>query len=170
MESLNAALNQFFNQFLSTQELVHGLVQAKTHPQEILILLCSRIDALASGAASEDEASTKSFTGFVTTYSGKSKLFDCVSVGDVFYELDYHLWLLPGMLEKAGRIRIFSQLNEPIVKLLVDSQIGLTLEEAQRLIRRIQQILRKHFHVAPNQSKKKKTLACASPELRAPLQ
>jgi|GEM_PF-6088020 len=159
MNRLNKGLNQFFHQYRSTQELVNGWVQAKTHPQEILILLCSRIDALASGATSEDAPSARAFTSFVTTYSGKSNLFDSVSVGDVFYELDYHLWLLPGMLEKAGRIRIFSQLNEPILRLLVDSEIALTLEAAQRLLKRIQTILRKHFHVAPNQSKKKKRLA-----------
>ena len=162
MKSLNKTLNQFFHQYWSTQEIVDGWVQAKTHPQEILILLCSRIDALASGAAREGEASTRAFTSFVTTYSGRSELFDSVSVGNVFYELDYHLWLLPGMLEKAGRIRIFSQLNESILKLLVDSEIALTLEEAQHLIKRIQRTLRKQFRVAPNQPKKKKPLATAS--------
>ena len=62
----------------------------------------------------------------------------------------YHLWLLPGMFEKAGRIRIFSQLNEPILKLLVDSDIALTLEEAQRVMKRIQA------------TRKKKPLASAS--------
>lgn len=168
-EELNKGLDKFFDQFSSTRELVDELIQSKTHPQEILILLCSRIDALASSAAREDEARGKSFTGFVTTYSGKSGLFDSVSVGDVYYELDYHLWLLPGMLEKAGRIHIFSRLNEPILKLLVDSEIALTLEEAQRLLKRIQRALRKRFRVAPNQPRGKRPLASADETKQAVL-
>ena len=76
-------------------------------------------------------------------------MFDSVSVGDVYYELDYYLWLLPGMIEKAGRIHIFSRLNEPILRLLVDSEIAFTLEESQHLINRIQRVLRKHFRVSP---------------------
>lgn len=66
------------------------------------------------------------------------------------------------MLEKAGRLKIFSQLNEPILRLLVDSEIPLTLEQAQRFIKRIQKTLRKHFLVAPNQPKNKKPLATAN--------
>lgn len=55
------------------------------------------------------------------------------------------------MLEKAGRLHIFSRLNEPVVKLLVGSEIPLTLEDAQALIRRTQRGLRRHFRVAPKQ-------------------
>ena len=162
MNSLKTVLDQFFQQYSATQKLVTSFITTKTHPQEIVILLCSRMDALASGAVSEDEPSTKAFTNFVSTYSGKSKLFDSVSVGDVFYELDYHLWLLPGMLERAGRIKIFSQLNEPILKLLVDSEIPLTLRASQSFIKRVQKALRTRFQVAPNQLGKKKPLATAN--------
>lgn len=160
-KDLTEGLDRFFGEFSSTRELVDGLIQAKSHPQEVLILLCSRIDALASSAAGDDEARGRSFTGFLTTYSGKSKLFDSVSAGDLYYELDYHLWLMPGMLERAGRLRVFSRPNEPILKLLVDSEIPLTLQEAQILIRRIQRALRKHFHVAPNQPRSKRPFASA---------
>lgn len=137
------------------------LIQAKSHPQEILVLLCSRLDALASNAAKEDELRGKSFTGFVATYSGSSKLFDSVSLGDVYYELDYHLWVLPGMLEKPGRIRMFSRLNEPILRLLVDSEIALTLDGARHFMKRIQRALRKRYRVAPNQPGRKPPLAPA---------
>jgi hypothetical protein len=79
----------------------------------------------------------------------------------LYYELDYHLWLLPGMLEKAGRIQTFSRLNEPILRLLVDSEIALTQEEAKHLLERIRRALRKHFRVAPGQPLKKSPMASA---------
>ena len=168
-DALTEGLNRFFDQFSSTRELVDELIRSKSHPQEILILLCSRIDALASGSTSEGESSGKSFTSFVTTHGGKPKLFESISVGDLYYELDYHLWLLPGMLEKAGRIRIFSRVNEPILKLLVDSEIALSLEEAQRFLKRIQRTLRQSFRVAPGQPRKKHPLATAAAIERAVL-
>jgi len=159
---LSQALDRYFGQFSSTRQLVDRLIRAKSHPQEILILLCSRIDALASTAAAEDDSRAEAFVRFVSTYSGNRKLFESVSAGDLFYELDYHLWLMPGMLEKAGRLHIFSRLNEPVVKLLVGSEIPLTLEEAQSLIRRIQRGLRKRFRVAPHQRRDKPEIG--SPE------
>jgi hypothetical protein len=152
---LSQALDRYFGQFSSTSQLVERLINAKSHPQEILILLCSRIDALASAAAIEDDPRAQAFIRFVSTYSENRKLFESVSAGDLFYELDYHLWLMPGMLEKAGRLHIFSRLNEPVVKLLVESEIPLTLEEALGLIRKIQRGLRKHFRVGPNQRRDK---------------
>jgi hypothetical protein len=158
-ENLSQGLDRVFGRFASTKELVDGLIRSKSHSQEILILLCSRIDALASGAAAEDEPRGRSFTGFLATYSGQPKLFDWVSAGDLYYELAYHSWLMPGMLEKPGRLRVFSRLNEPILKLLVDSDIALTQEDAQILIKRIQRGLRKHFRVAPNQPRRKQPSA-----------
>jgi hypothetical protein len=65
------------------------------------------------------------------------------------------------MIEKAGRVQLFSRLNEPILKLLVDSEIPLTLEAAQRLMKRIQRGLRRAFRAAPGQSRQKSPLASA---------
>lgn len=154
-QELKEALNRYFEQFSSTRELVDRLIQARSHPQEILILLCSRIDALSSAAAVETDPRSEAFARFVSIYGGDRRLFESVSAGDLFFELDYHLWLMPGLLEKAGRLRIFSRLNEPIVKLLVGSEIPLTVEDAQRLLKRIQRGLRRHFRVAPNQHRVK---------------
>lgn len=168
-DTLIEGLDRFFNQFSGTRDLVDELIRRKSHSQEILLLLCSRIDALASGSTSAEETSGNAFTSFVTTYSGRSKLFESVSVGDLYYELDYHLWLLPGMIEKAGRIQIFSRVNDPILKLLVDSEIALTLEEARRLLKGIQLALRRAFRVAPGQSRQKSPLASAAAIERAVL-
>ena len=85
---LNQSLETYFSQFSSTRELVDSLIQSKSHPQEILILLCARIDALASAAAFEEDAKANAFAHFISTYSGERGLFESVSAGDLFYELD----------------------------------------------------------------------------------
>jgi hypothetical protein len=160
-DALKEGLGRFFDQFTPTRELVDQFIRSNSHAQELLVLLCARIDALASGSASEDEHSGDSFTGFVTTHSGRQHLFENISVGDLYYELDYHLWLLPGMIEKAGRIHIFSRINDPIKRLLVDSEIPLTLEESRRLLKRLERALRRHFRVAPGQRRRKHSVASA---------
>jgi hypothetical protein len=141
---------------------VDELIRSKSHPQEIRILLCSRIDALASGSTSEGESSGNAFTSFVTMFGG-SRNYSRVSA----LEICITNWITicgscPGMLEKAGRVQIFSRVNEPILKLLVDSEIALTLEGARRLLKRIQLALRRTFRVAPGQSRKKHPLASAA--------
>lgn len=156
---LQEGLARFFDQFRATRELVDQFIRSNSHPQEILILLCARIDALASTSASDDEASGDSFVDFVTTYGGKRKLFESISVGNLYYELDYHVWMLPGMIRKPGRIHVFSRPNDPIKRLLVDSDIPLTLEDCQRLLKRLQRGLRHQFRVAPSQPRQKQPLA-----------
>jgi hypothetical protein len=148
------ALDRFFRQFAPTEQLARQLTDAQSHAQEIVILLCSRIDALASGAAREGEPSAKAFARFVETYGGNRRLLASVSLGDVYYELDYHLWLSPGIIEKAGRIKTFSRVNDPILRLLVDSEIPITLKDAQRLLSQLLAALRKNFRVTPSQRKK----------------
>ena len=155
---LNQSLETYFSQFSSTRELVDSLIQSKSHPQEILILLCARIDALASAAAFEEDAKANAFAHFISTYSGERGLFESVSAGDLFYELDYHLWILPGMLPKAGRIHLFSRTNDTVFRLLIGSEIPLTFTDAGRLIKRIQGGLRKNFRVGPNQRQSKQVL------------
>lgn len=164
---LREGLEKYFGGFSSTRDLVNRLIEAKSHAQEILILLCARMDALASAASGDNCPNSDAFVRFVTTYGGKHKLLESVSAGDLFYELDYHVWLIPGMLEKAGRFRLFSDINEPIVKFLVGSEIPLTQEEAEKLLRRIQGALRKNFRVAPRQSRAKPPLASVEAITRA---
>jgi hypothetical protein len=160
--TLTKGLDQFFAQLSTTVTLVNHLIGSKSYPQEILLLLCSRIDALASASTSAEERSGKAFTDFVTLYGGRRKLFESISLGDLYYELDFHLWLLPGMIEKAGRIRIFSHIDEPILKLLVGSEIALTLDEVRRFLTRIRRSLRRNFQVAPHQRQAKQPLASAA--------
>lgn len=71
-EVLESALDRYFASFDSTRELVSGFIAQREHPVETLILLCARLDALASDAAEGETSSRKAFTSFVTNYGGKS--------------------------------------------------------------------------------------------------
>ena len=122
------ALDRYFAAYASTRELAAEFIAKRRHPVEILILLCARLDALASDAAKDGTSSRKAFTGFVTAYGGQRDLLGSVSIADLYYELSFHRWLLDGTIPKPGRLRVFSNVDEPIVHLLEDADLPLTLQ------------------------------------------
>jgi hypothetical protein len=158
-KSIQKVLDTFFEQFSPTIELVNQLIGSKTHPQEIVLLLCGRLDALASSSVREEDSAAKSFTRFVSTYGQRRKLFESVSVGDLYYEVAYHRWVLPGTLVKPGRLRRFSPVDDGILHLFTESDIPLTHAAADQLLARTLAVLRKHFHATPGKSARKRTLA-----------
>lgn len=155
---LTAAVDKFFDQYSSTLELAEELIQSKSRSQEVLILLCSRLDALACNSVPEDEPRQRAFTRLITDYAKQRNLFESVSLGDFYYELSYHRWLLPGMIEKAGRLRAFSRLNEPFIKLIDESGIALTERDAHHLLSKMMRALEESFRVKPGQPRRKRSI------------
>jgi hypothetical protein len=131
---------------------VSDLVVRREHPFDVLILLCARLDALASDAVAEGTSSKQAFTKFVTTYAGHRDLFEAVSVPDLYHELLYHRWLMEGTVEKAGRLHRFSKVDDPILHLLEDAGLPLTLKDCERLLDTLMRLLAKNFRARPRQS------------------
>lgn len=158
-EALEERLNAFFDLFASTLELTERLIESRSHAQELLILLCSRLDALASSAASEDSPRKQAFTHFITAYGCRRNLFESISAGDLYYELVFHRWMLPGTIPKPGRIHRYSRVDDPISNLLQDSGIALTEKDADQLLGGIMKALRGSLRVMPGQPLTKPRLA-----------
>jgi len=158
-EALEERLNSFFDLFTSTLELAERLISSQSHAQELLVLLCSRLDALASSVAAEDSPRKQAFTHFITAYGCRRNLFESISAGDLYYELAYHRWMLPGTIPKPGRIHRYSRIDDPIIDLLQDSGIALTEKDADRLLSRIMKALRGALRVMPGQPLTKPPLA-----------
>jgi eukaryotic-like serine/threonine-protein kinase len=104
------------------RELAKRLNDEKQQPQEVLILLCARLDALASGSVPEGTSNKKAFSKFLISYAGRRSLFDGISVGDVYYEVGYHRWLIEGTIPKPGRLQKFSRIDDPILYLLAETR------------------------------------------------
>jgi hypothetical protein len=88
---LDEGLERYFGTLSSTRTLLSDLVRRREHPVETLILLCARLDALASDSSAEGIPSKQAFRRFLEGYSGQKKLFESVSVGDLYYELLGHV-------------------------------------------------------------------------------
>jgi len=153
------ALNRYFVNFESTHDLVLEFIEKRKHPVETLILLCARLDALASDAADNEASSKKTFTTFVAAYGGKRDLFNSVSVGDLYYELAYHRWLLEGTIPAPGRLHRFSRLDEPIIHLLEDAGLPLTLRDSKILLDTLIRICKEEYRAFPGQRSGKDRVA-----------
>ncbi|MFQ5792814.1 MAG: hypothetical protein ACE5JI_20280 [Acidobacteriota bacterium] len=158
-EVIRGRIDTYFDLFSRTLELSEQLIPARSHGHEVLILLCSRLDALASSAFREGYPNRKAFVDFVTGYGRRRNLLQSISVGDLYHELAYHRWFLPTTIPKPGRLNRFSRVDDPILTLLVQSDIPLTERDADRLLGGIMRALRETFRVMPGQPLSKRHLA-----------
>jgi hypothetical protein len=161
-EILGRALDKYFSGFAATRALVADLVRQRKNAIEVLILLCARIDALASDSAAEGTPTKRAFLRFIAAYGSERKLFDAVSVGDLYYELAYHRWLLPGTIPQPGRLHRFSRVDDSIIQLLEDAGQPLTLVDSDKLLGALMRILRREFRAMPRQPISKPRLSTAS--------
>ena len=150
-EILESALNKYFSLFDDTRRLVFEFIARREHSAEILILLCARLDALASDAAKDGTPSRRAFTSFITAYGGQRDIFNSVSIADLYYELAFHRWLLEGMIPAPGRLHIFSRNQEPIVQLLEDAGLPITLSESKILFDTLLRLCKQEYRAVPGQ-------------------
>jgi hypothetical protein len=148
-------LDSFLQLFIPTLELADRLRDSKTHAQEILALVCARLDGLACSSFAEDYPRKKAFVEFVTSYGGQKQLLQSVSVGDLYADLTYHRWLLEVMIESPGRIHRYSSQDDAFIRFLDRSGVPFTVHDCDRVIRLILTSLRQAFRVSPGQSKLK---------------
>lgn len=158
-QTISEPINRYFSHFESTLTLVSELASVGKFAAEVLILLCARLDALASEAAPEGTPSKQAFVDFVTAYGGDRDLFQSVSIADLYYELSFHRWLLQGTLPEPGRLHRFSRIDDPILHLLEDAGLPLTLEDSMQLFNVLLRTLRRKFRAAPKQPISKPRLA-----------
>ena len=159
LPTFHEKLNLFFTLFDPTLRLAEELLSSHRHAQEVVLLLCARLDALACCIAPADQPNRRSFTNLLTNYSGYRDLMASVSLGDLYYELGFHRWLAEGMIPKPGRLLRFSDLDDPIISLLDRSGIPLTSAAAQQFLSRIMRVLNSNYRCRPGQPHRKLTLA-----------
>ena len=83
-KSLEDGLDRYFELYAPTLALALELIASKRHSQELVLLLCARLDAMASDAAREGTPSKQAFVKFLNAYSGQRRLFEGVSVPDLY--------------------------------------------------------------------------------------
>jgi hypothetical protein len=152
MGELETRLSSFFDNFSPTLELIDDLIRNKSHPQEVIILTCSRLDALASTANPEDAPKKESFVNFICDYCQDHSFFNKVSVGDLYYEFAYHHYLLSeGIFMDDGRLFRSSRHDDAMIQFVDYSDIPLIDEWVKYMFTKVMRALSSSFRVKPGQ-------------------
>lgn len=150
--ALQKGIDQYFSAYDSSQALAAELIQRRQYPIDVLILLCARLDALASDALGDDTTHKQAFCRFLTNYAGQRKLFEAVSVPDLYYEIGYHRWKLSGTIPAPGRLNRLTEIDDPFFHLVEDSGLPITLEQIGRLLDTLTRILESNFRAKARQT------------------
>ncbi len=162
MKSIEKRIEEAFTRYDSTIELLQQFIRKRSNVQEFILLVCARLDSFLN-LAFTGKSQKDNFVDFLTHHSGnKTKLLE-ISVPDFFEHLGYHLWVLPGCLEKEGRFHMFDpRRDEQFVLFIWNSGIALTQEKVGFLLKFLMNALRRRYRVLPNQPLSKNSADNAS--------
>lgn len=154
---INHKIDEAFEPYQPTAPLLSQFLSARTNIQEFILLACARLDSLSNIAFSEG-SQQETFAKFLLRYSGLKDWFTCVSVPDLYYHLSYHLWRLPGTVDKPGRLHLLDpREDKEIMTIFWKSELGITERDLGNLLRFILRTLRSWYRAVPNQSLSKST-------------
>ncbi len=160
MNKLERQLSSFFSTFNSTLELVDELINSKSHAQEIIILTCARLDALASTSKPQDSPRRDAFISFVCDYGQDRDFFNRISVGDLYWDFYYHRNLArQGLLVSEGRFYRYSMHTDAFIEFIDYSDIPLVEATIEHMLNKTMDALSSCFRVKPGQSMMKKYIA-----------
>jgi len=155
-DDIKQRITEAFAEYRSTISLIEELIGKKTHINELILLVCARLDSLAN-ATCQEKSQKGNFFKFVTSYSNDRDLIAAVSLPDLHNYFARLLWVLPGMIQKPGRFHLFDQVEDAaIVPLVWKSELPITEEHIGSLLRFVLRIIRATYRAVPGQPRKKK--------------
>ncbi len=157
IDEFEQKLDESLSIYCDTIKLIDHLINEKRNSQEVILLVCSRLDSLANLAIHKSATQKQSFTKFISHYSGDKKIFNSISVGDLYwYLLHYGDIADGGLIEIPGRIKRIGDESEDFLHFVEKSTIPITGKAVQQLSFRVSRLLEKNFRVKPKQRITKK--------------
>jgi hypothetical protein len=158
MVPLGDRIEEAFKRYDQTADLVKDFLSSRSNPQEFILLVCGRLDSF-SNLAFTGKSQKDNFVGFLARHSGYRNTFAQIGLPDLYRYLDYHLWVLPGTIDKPGRLHMFDpKEDERFITFLWSSGLAIIQEEIGGLLKFIMKTLRERYRVSPTQSMRKSSL------------
>jgi hypothetical protein len=157
-DDLSDRIKQAFAKYEDTVELLRDLLSRRENAEEIVILACARLDALANLSGSRGRAGDR-FSRFIETYSGKKAQLRRLAVGDLYSYMGREYMLLPLTVPAAGRILNLGGNSLPFLRFLADSGLPLEDDALSRCLRRVSVAIQRKYRTTASQSRTKPTEA-----------
>jgi hypothetical protein len=151
VKRIDKRIQSAFQRYDTTVDLLQTFIAAKSHTQEFILLVCARLDSL-SNLAFHKKSQKDNFIDFLVHHSGHKDKILSVSVPDLYDYLAYQAWVLPGALEKDGRLHVFDpRRDERYISFVWNSGIPITQKHVGLFLKALMTAIRKKYRVLPNQ-------------------
>jgi hypothetical protein len=158
MKNIEKRIEEAFSIYDSTIELLNKFIRDRSNIQEFILLVCARLDAL-SNLAFTGKSQKDNFIDFLTHHSGiKNKILE-IGLPHLFDYLCYHEYVLPGSLEREGRLYMLDpRRDEQFVLFVWHSGIGITQDKVGVLLKFLIRAIKQKYRVLPNQKLTKQSI------------
>lgn len=159
MLDLRERVEKAFRGYRETVAMVRDLVAHRKYPQEIILLVSARLDAL-SHLRESPEGDKARFVNFLARYSYLGKQVRQISVPDLYDELCRWWWTLEGFIDLPGRIHLFDpSRDDQFLQFVSESGGPITRKDVGRELAFIVRHLKRVYRVVPKQARAKGQLA-----------
>ncbi len=156
-------LKTVFSSYYETIELIDYLIDKKRNSQEIILLVCSRLDSLSNLAIKNTQSQKRSFIKFLYNYSGEKRFFNNISVADLYQYLMYYGNMADGaLIDVPGRIKRFGSDSDEFLFFIEKSSVPITGKLVRQITFRLAQLLKNNYRVKPKQRTTKKYIASSN--------
>jgi hypothetical protein len=145
-----------FNGYRDTIDILEEFVKSKKNPIELVILACSRLDALANLAYTQKRSQRDRFVSFLSTYSSKNRELNQVSLPNLYGQLMVQFVTLPETLPKPGRMHAYDILREgTFLQFMIESDLPIEEEEMTKFLHQLSVWIQRKYRTTLTQSRKK---------------
>jgi hypothetical protein len=156
MKSIDDRIKAAFDEYRATAALLDGFVQARQHAQELVILVCSRLDALANLAMTQKKSQRDRFVSFLHAYSGRPAELARVLLPNLYFDIFVKFVTLPVTIPVPGRLCSYDMSRDAsFLQFIVDSGVPLTSEDVSKWLHRLSVWLQRKYRTTVTQSKSK---------------
>jgi len=156
MKPIEDRIRAAFDEYRATLTLIEDMALAQDLAQEIVILACARLDALANLAMTKQRSQNERFVSFLMTYSGKSRELEQIALPNMYFNLFVQSVTLPATVPAPGRLYAYDIKRDALfLQHLVDSGVPMTTDAIGKWLHRLSVWLQRKYRTTATQSKQK---------------
>lgn len=153
--SILTRLNKFFDTYRDKSDFLKGLEKKHKAPDEIILLTCCHLDQLGNCLYSKASSNKRSFEQLLFEHSGEKDEFNLISVSNLTSDLFRFAEFAFIIIEKPGRINIFSNEEKALIQFIDQTGISLTGKMLYKFLISVYKNLKANFRIHPYQTDKK---------------
>ncbi len=145
-----------FTRYKAIYVFLENLVTSQHFPNELVILTCARLDALANLAITQSKSQRDRFVSFISTYSSKRRELEKIALPNLYSRLNIDYSTLSGTIPKPGRIHSYDEVSDSaFIRFIVESGLSITEKDIGLFLNKFSIWIQNKYRTTMTQSKTK---------------